>query len=74
MGSPTNPRSPSGHDLVIGQNGQPGEARTRTATIIEPTGQVATVTTQRDAVTPTGGGYFFSPSISAVRNILSSTD
>ncbi len=73
MGSPTNPRSPSGYDLVVGQNGQPGEGRIRTAIIIEHGGQLATVAADRDVVTPTGGGYFFSPSISAVRDVIGGT-
>jgi Dyp-type peroxidase family len=70
MGDPVAPRSPSGHDMVIGQNGQPGARRKRTCTIVKPTGQAATVSATADAVTPTAGGYFFSPSISAVRDVL----
>lgn len=69
MGSRTNPRSPGGHDMIVGQNGQPGEGRTRTSTLLSA-GGAAEVSTEVDFVIPTGGGYFFSPSITAVRNVL----
>ena len=70
MSDPVAPRSPSGHDMVIGQNGQPGEDRVRSCTLVRATGQAATVTAAADVVTPTAGGYFFSPSISALRDVL----
>jgi Dyp-type peroxidase family len=70
MGDPVAPRSPSGFDMVIGQNGQPGAERLRTCVIVRPTGDAGTVTAARDVVIPTGGGYFFSPSISALRDVL----
>jgi Dyp-type peroxidase family len=70
MGSPVNPRSPSGHDMVVGQNGQPGEGRERRCVVIGKGLQEATITTSRDFVVPTGGGYFFSPSVSALRETL----
>jgi Dyp-type peroxidase family len=70
MGDPTNPRAPSGHDLPIGQNAQPGEDRVRTATLLSPTATSCTVTATAQFVIPTGGGYFFSPSISAITQVL----
>jgi hypothetical protein len=69
MGDPIAPRSPGGFDMVIGQNGQPGEKRERSCVILKPP-QTGTVTAVRDAVVATGGGYFFSPSISALRDVL----
>jgi Dyp-type peroxidase family len=33
MGSPTNPRSPSGLDMLIGQNGSPGAGRARSSVL-----------------------------------------
>jgi Dyp-type peroxidase family len=69
MGDPIAPRSPGGFDMVIGQNGQPGEERERSCVILKPP-QTGTVTAVRDAVVATGGGYFFSPSISALRDVL----
>jgi Dyp-type peroxidase family len=70
MSDPVAPRSPSGHDMVVGQNAQPGQNRVRSGVIVRPTGQAGTVTATRDVVIPTGGGYFFSPSISAMRDVL----
>jgi deferrochelatase/peroxidase EfeB len=74
MGSPTNPRSPGGHDMLVGQNGQPGENRQRRCVVLGAvTTEVATasIVADQDFVIPTGGGYFFSPSISALRDVLS---
>jgi Dyp-type peroxidase family len=79
MGSPTNPRSPSGFDLLIGQNGAPGAGRIRSAVVFgkDPTAPATLSTAQPpfgasgvDFVIPTGGGYFFSPSIDALSNVL----
>ena len=76
MGSPVNPRSPGGHDLLVGQNGQPGENRIRRCMLfgaphiggeVVPTAEIVA---EHDFVIPTGGGYFFSPSISALRETL----
>ena len=75
MGSPTNPRSPGGHDMLVGQNGQPGQNRRRSCIMLgSPIGNtklaVASIVADDDYVIPTGGGYFFSPSITALRNTL----
>jgi Dyp-type peroxidase family len=79
MGSPTNPRSPGGHDMLVGQNGQPGQHRQRRCRLLGEaigSGRLATATIVADDefVIPTGGGYFFSPSISALRNTLSANE
>jgi Dyp-type peroxidase family len=69
MGDPIAPRSPGGHDMIIGQNGQPGQDRKRTCVILHPP-KTGHVTALKDVVIPTGGGYFFSPSISALRDVF----
>ena len=78
---PPDATQPGGHDPVIGQNNNPNAqgARDRvrefTLTYVDPQGQpkVQRVSTnimdpaERDWVIPTGGEYFFTPSISALK-------
>ncbi|MFI7636057.1 Dyp-type peroxidase [Nonomuraea sp. NPDC049400] len=68
MGDSANPRSPGGHDMLVGQNGQPGEHRLRQCAV--PTAGGTTLAAARDFVIPAGGGYFFTPSITALREVL----
>ncbi len=56
--------------MVIGQNGVPGGGRERSCTIFGQGAVPATLATMTDFVVPTGGGYFFSPSISALKEVL----
>lgn len=57
--------TPGGHDPVIGQEQSHGSRR---RFIDLPTGQRCFL--DAEWVIPTGGGYFFAPSISAVRDVL----
>ncbi|HEX8067383.1 MAG TPA: Dyp-type peroxidase [Thermoleophilaceae bacterium] len=70
MGSPLNPRSPSGFDMVVGENGQPGEGRVKQCVLFGTGAAQGAVSSDSDFVIPTGGGYFFSPSIGALTDVL----
>jgi Dyp-type peroxidase family len=57
-----------GFDPIIGQNGRRG-SRVRFIDFPTPAGTVR-IRIKNEWVTPTGGGYFFAPSISAIRDVL----
>ena len=64
--SPNNP-TPGGHDVIIGQTAN----QQRTFELFTDGGASAQLlTTPTQWVTTTGGGYFFAPSISALRDVL----
>lgn len=61
----------SGHDLIIGQNASdPARARTMKLKTGDGPGDCKDVNTSDEWVIPTGGGYFFAPSIQALRDTL----
>lgn len=70
MNDPTRPKMPAGHDLLVGQNGAPGEERVRSCALFGGQLQQAAVETNAQWIVPTGGGYFFLPSLSAIRDVL----
>jgi len=65
------PKSPGGDDLVIGQNGNVGKRRERTGVLFGAGAATETVSTADQWITPTGGGYFFSPLITVIEKVLS---
>jgi Dyp-type peroxidase family len=62
----------AGNDPIIGQNSAPDRARFMDEPVPnEPQGDVrSTLQMPRDFVVPTGGAYFFVPSLSALKNTL----
>ncbi len=70
MGDPSRPKTPAGHDVLVGQNDAIGEGRERRCVIFGAQGQQAEIRIVEQWITPTGGGYFFVPSISKLRKIL----
>lgn len=83
--NPPNPREDNergGHDPIIGQNNRPGKNRIREFTIAftDNAGNRTAVRVNTDDgkgkgidwVIPTGGGFFFSPSIRALQDELTS--
>ncbi len=61
----------AGHDLVMGQAA--GTTRERIFTVPGEGNVFDTLKAPNEFVTTTGGGYFFSPSISALRQVLSAS-
>ena len=60
----------AGHDFIIGQSNGPGGKRTRRFSLLLKqeggTEETKEITTEDDWVIPTGGGYFFQPSLAAL--------
>jgi len=64
----TDPPTPGGHDLIIGQNIIPNQKRLREFQVYIPSKQAYdTWTDIPQFVVTTGSGYFFTPSIKALR-------
>ena len=63
------PKSPSGNDMIVGQNA-PAKDNVRQCVVFGSDQQIGTVMAERQFVTPSGGGYFFIPSIATLKNVL----
>lgn len=65
------PETSAGQDPVIGQRNRDGK-RQRALRLRHPrTGTATIITIAREFVIPTGGSYFFAPSLTALRTVLS---
>jgi deferrochelatase/peroxidase EfeB len=62
---------PGGHDPVIGQHRDQEGNRIRQVEIQGNDGSTEVIKIPLEWVTPTGGGYFFAPSLSALKTVLS---
>lgn len=67
---PSRPKMPGGHDFVIGQNPASDEGRVRKCVIFGSDHKPVEIATDKEWIIPTGGGYFFLPSIRALREVL----
>jgi Dyp-type peroxidase family len=63
------PPPTGGHDPILGQNQEP-EGRTRTFELMGTDGSIETIKVPIDWIIPTGGGYFFAPSIAALKQVF----
>ncbi len=65
----TRPKMPGGNDMVIGQNAATSDGIRRCTLFGSDLGQ-GEVRAAGQWVIPTGGGYFFVPSVSALRDVI----
>jgi Dyp-type peroxidase family len=69
MNDDSRPKAPSGHDMIVGQNA-PISDGVRRCVLFGSGLQQAIVEADGRFVTPTGGGYFFVPSVSALTDVI----
>jgi len=69
VNDPARPKMPGGHDMLIGQNA-PVPDHIRRCALFGTGLEEAELSTDQQWVIPTGGGYFFVPSFSALREVI----
>ena len=72
MNDDSRPKSPGGNDMVVGQNAGTRDG-TRRCLLFGSGLQQAAVEAPGQFVVPTGGGYFFIPSVSALISVISAS-
>lgn len=72
MNDEARPKAPSGNDLIVGQNSAARDG-VRRAVIFGKGLQAAEVRLPQQYVIATGGGYFFVPSLSALKTVIAPT-
>ena len=70
MGDPSHPRCLAGTISWSARTMRPGEDRVRRCVIFGKGVQQASLSTDAQWIIPTGGGYFFVPSISAMLEVI----
>jgi Dyp-type peroxidase family len=70
MNDPMRPKAPAGHDMLVGQNAATEDGTRRC--VLFPPGKIDAVMLEapQQFVSPRGGGYFFLPSLSALRSVV----
>jgi hypothetical protein len=70
MNDPSRPKTPGGHDILVGQNDAATDNPERRCIIFGAENQQAEISTRQEWIIPTGGEYLFVPSIPTLRNVL----
>ena len=69
INNPSRPRGPGGHDMIVGQNAVAPDG-VRRCHLFGAQLQAGEVRASTQFVVPTGGSYFFVPSLSALLNVI----
>jgi deferrochelatase/peroxidase EfeB len=67
------PNQPAGHDPILGETDN-ASSRARIVTLPGSDGSFETIQIPSDFIIPTGGDYFFTPSLTGLRTVLAGDD